>query len=100
MRRSVCLGLALVCSSLFLAACDEDVIVRNACSSTLTDVKVDDKSIGDLTAGQEADAEVGKHGKTPITWKYNGESQSDQISGTGAYSGAVYELGCWSGDWQ
>jgi len=100
MRRFLCLALAAVVSSLFLAACDEEVVIRNTCGSTLTDVKVDDESVGDLANGQEKKADVDKHGRTPITWKYNGVSQSDQISGTGVYEGAVYNLDCTYGDWQ
>ena len=96
-RTAVTVAVSL--SLLALSSCGVDVNIRNECSSTLYDIEVDGESIGDLSPGESASAEVDERGRTEITWTYDGYSQQEWISGSGAYEDATYDLYCTYGYW-
>ena len=85
-----CVALLAMGALGLLASCTDEIIVR--AHADVTDLEFEDESVGTLMAGQEAKVKVGTTGRTSVTWKYQGSSESDYISGSQVDDGVVWHL--------
>jgi hypothetical protein len=103
MRRAVmrkgrwCVGVLALAAVGLLASCSEEIIVH--AHASVTDLDFEGEHVGTLTAGQETTVKVGTSGRTQVTWKYNGSSESDYIAGNGVDANRVWHLYASYGSW-
>ncbi len=90
--RNMCVGLAAA-ALLLAVSCTDTITVR--AHADVTDLEFEDEHVGTLNAGQEAEVDV--RGRTLVTWKYEGYSESDRLSNP--EDGKVWHLYASYGSW-